>query len=106
MGNDRDPDARHHRLSHLPVPLGAIGRPAPEYSIRILDSGGRRVERGETGALHIGGVRGISLFKEYFRNEEATAAAFDADGFLNTGDQVTLLADGSRSALPIASRTC
>ena len=80
---------------HMPVPFGAIGRPAPEYNIRIVGPSGRRVERGETGALHIGGVRGISLFKEYFRNEEATAAAFDADGFLNTGDQVTLLADGS-----------
>lgn len=80
---------------HMPVPFGAIGRPAPEYNIRIVDSNGRQVQREETGALHIGGVRGISLFKEYFRNEEATVAAFDADGFLNTGDQVTLLADGS-----------
>jgi len=80
---------------HMPVPLGAIGRPAPEYNIRILGPDRRLVQRGETGALHIGGVRGVSLFKEYFRNAEATAAAFDADGFMDTGDQVTLLADGS-----------
>lgn len=80
---------------HMPVPLGSIGWAAPEYNIRILGPDGRQVQRGETGALHIGGVRGVSLFKEYFRNAEATAAAFDADGFMNTGDQVTLLADGS-----------
>lgn len=80
---------------HLPVPYGAIGRPAPEYSIRIVGPDGRPVPRGGTGTLHIGGLRGISLFKEYFRDEKATAAAFTADEFMNTGDQVTLLDDGS-----------
>lgn len=80
---------------HMPVPIGAIGRPAPEYNIRIVDQNGRPVKRGETGTLYIGGVRGVSLFREYFRNEDATAAAFDSDGFFNTGDQVTLLDDGS-----------
>lgn len=80
---------------HMPVQFGAIGRPAPEYNIRILGPDGRQVERGQTGALHVGGVRGVSLFKEYFRNEEATSAAFGPDGFMNTGDQVTLLDDGS-----------
>jgi crotonobetaine/carnitine-CoA ligase len=80
---------------HMPIPFGAIGRPAPEYDIRILDPDGRPVELGQTGALYIRGIRGISLFREYFRNEEATAAAFGADGLFNTGDQVTRLPDGS-----------
>lgn len=80
---------------HMPVPLGAIGRPAPEYDIRILDSNGRAVELGGTGALHIRGVRGVTLFREYFRNKEATDAAFGADGLFDTGDQVMRLPDGS-----------
>ncbi|WP_430396379.1 AMP-binding protein [Ferrovibrio sp.] len=80
---------------HLPVTYGAIGRAAPEYSIRILDGEGRPVQRGETGTIHIAGQRGVSLFQEYYRDPAATAAAFDAAGFFNTGDQVTLLDDGS-----------
>ena len=76
MGHDQTLTHGLIGFPHMPVPLGAIGRPAPEYNIRILGSDGHQVRRGETGALPIGGVRGISLFKEYFRNEEATAAAF------------------------------
>lgn len=80
---------------HLPVADGAIGRPAPEYTIRICDADGRPVRRGETGTIHIGGQRGVSLFSEYLGDEAATAAAFDEDGFFNTGDQVMVLQDGS-----------
>lgn len=79
---------------HMPVPFGTIGRPAPEYAIRILDSLGKPVEPGASGALYIRGIRGVSLFQEYFRNAEATESAFDDEGFFNTGDQVTLLEDG------------
>ena len=44
--------------------------------------------------LTIKGERGLSMFKEYDRNAEATASAFDAEGFFRTGDRVTLLEDG------------
>ena len=37
---------------------------------------------GEAGEV---AVRGACLFKEYWRNASATAAAFDADGFFRTG---------------------
>ncbi|MBP7063623.1 AMP-binding protein [Ferrovibrio sp.] len=80
---------------HLPVAYGAIGRAAPEYSLRILNAEGQPVQRGETGTIHIAGQRGVSLFQEYYRDPAATAAAFDSEGFFNTGDQVTLLDDGS-----------
>ena len=82
-------------LPHLPHRDGAIGRAAPEYAIRIVDPDGAPVARGETGELKIRGVRGVSLFAEYFRDSQATSQAFDDDGFFETGDRVTLLDDGA-----------
>ena len=38
--------------------------------------------------LFIRGVRGVSLFKAYYRNDEANEKAFDADGWFDTGDIV------------------
>jgi hypothetical protein len=35
-------------------------------------------------------VRGLMLFREYWGRPEATAAAFDADGYFLTGDTVSL----------------
>ena len=39
-------------------------------------------------------VRGSCLFLGYFKNEEATAAVMDADGWFHTGDMMTVDADG------------
>jgi crotonobetaine/carnitine-CoA ligase len=39
-------------------------------------------------------VRGLSLFAEYLNNPQATADAFDAQGWFITGDRVTLGQDG------------
>jgi crotonobetaine/carnitine-CoA ligase len=60
----------------------------------VSDPQGHPVKSGETGELTIKGVRGLSIFKEYDGNAEATAAAFDAEGFFRTGDRVTLLEGG------------
>ncbi|MBV8578159.1 MAG: AMP-binding protein [Acetobacteraceae bacterium] len=65
----------------------SMGRPAPEYQIRLLNDAGAPAEPGETGDLAIRGVRGLSLFAEYLEQPAATAAAFDQDGFLLTGDR-------------------
>ena len=54
----------------------------------------RAVPPGGVGELYVGGVRGVSLFLEYFRNPEATAAAFRADGLFITGDRVMRGPDG------------
>ena len=78
---------------HLPNAPLSMGRPAPEYGIRVTVDG-RPAQPGETGDLSILGVRGLSLFAEYLENPQATAEAFDADGYFQTGDRVTVGADG------------
>ena len=78
---------------HPDMPM-SMGRPAPEYELRVTHEDGAPVRPGETGDLAIRGVRGLSLFAEYASNPEATADAFDADGFFLTGDRVTLMPNG------------
>jgi len=72
----------------------SMGRPATTYGVAVLGDDGSPVAAGETGDLKIKGVPGISLFKEYLKNPEATAKAFDEDGWFITGDRVTLLENG------------
>jgi crotonobetaine/carnitine-CoA ligase len=79
---------------HSPPAEGAIGRPSLAHQVRISDPEGRPVQPGETGELTIKGIRGLSIFQAYDGNPDATAAAFDADGFFRTGDRVTLMEDG------------
>ena len=89
-----------HGIVDDPADPGAAlscGRPAPEYDIRVRRENGRAVEPGETGALFVRGVRGLSLFGGYLHDDAATAAAIDSDGWLDTGDQVTVNLDGSIS---------
>ena len=77
---------------HPDMPM-SMGRPAPEYELRVRDNG-RDVGPGETGDLLIKGVRGLSLFAEYAGNEAATNDSFDDDGFFITGDRVTVAENG------------
>ncbi|UOY01765.1 AMP-binding protein [Blastococcus sp. PRF04-17] len=76
---------------------GSMGRPAPEYEVAVLDDDGAPVEPGATGALHVRGRRGVSLFLEYLHDPEATARAFTPDGWLVTGDRARLEDDGTLS---------
>lgn len=75
---------------HHPGPAESIGRAAPEYDIRILNEGGRPAAPGETGQLYIRGVRGVTLFKEYYGNPRANAKAFDENGWFDTGDRIRI----------------
>ncbi|HVV43198.1 MAG TPA: AMP-binding protein [Nitrobacter sp.] len=72
----------------------AIGRAAPEYVIRVTDDDGQPTAVGDTGNLAIKGIPGLSLFKEYLHNEQATRDSFDDHGYFLTGDRVTLLDGG------------
>ncbi|MBN9225105.1 MAG: long-chain fatty acid--CoA ligase [Microbacterium sp. SCN 70-27] len=60
--------------------IGTVGPVLPGVGVRLAEDG--EIE-----------VRGINVFKEYWRNPEATAAAFDGDWFL-TGDLGSFDAEG------------
>lgn len=72
-----------------------IGRPAPGNEIAVLDDQGRNCDCGETGRLFVRGIRGITLFKEYYADVEATNASFVDGGWFDTGDMVTLGENGN-----------
>jgi crotonobetaine/carnitine-CoA ligase len=76
------------------TPPGCIGQPAVEYEVAIRAEDGSDAPAGTVGQLWIRGTPGLSLFLEYLNNPEATEAAFDADGWFNTGDQVVWEAEG------------
>jgi crotonobetaine/carnitine-CoA ligase len=73
-----------------PGPRGTIGRAAPEYDIQVRDDAGNPVAPGNSGHLYIRGVRGVSMFQEYYRNTEANQSAFDEDGWFDTGDLIKI----------------
>ena len=81
-----DPNVAH--------PAMAMGYASLAYEIEIRD-GTTRAQAGEVGKLWVRGVRGVSLFKEYYRDPEATSAAFDAKGWFSTGDLARQNEDGS-----------
>jgi crotonobetaine/carnitine-CoA ligase len=74
-------------------PLG-MGRPAAGYDVAVVRDDGSPVAVGEAGRLLVRGIPGISLFYEYLNNPEATAAAFDEHGWMDTGDLATVFEDG------------
>ena len=76
-------------LDH-PGPKFCIGRAAMGYDISIRRPDGSEIGAGERGALYIRGVRGVTLFKEYFKNPEATEKSFDSDGWFDTGDLIRM----------------
>ncbi|HXE17080.1 MAG TPA: AMP-binding protein [Stellaceae bacterium] len=82
-------------IPSLPCAEGGMGRPAPEYQIRVADDDGNQVAPGEIGNLEVRAQRGVGLFLEYYGDPAATVAAFTNDGYFRTGDRVTRLADGS-----------
>lgn len=53
---------------------GSMGKPTPLYNIGIVDNEGKPVKVGETGEIVVYAKRGENpaLFKEYYRNPEAT----------------------------------
>ncbi|WP_314097112.1 long-chain fatty acid--CoA ligase [Microbacterium foliorum] len=53
--------------------IGTVGPSLPGVGVRLADDG--EIE-----------VKGVNVFKEYWNNPEATAAAFSDDGWFHTGD--------------------
>jgi fatty-acyl-CoA synthase len=71
--------------------LSTVGRPLPGMEIRIVDRETRRpLPAGEVGEILVRGY----LTPGYYKDPERNAAAFDAEGFLVTGDLGVLGDDG------------
>lgn len=83
--------------THEPNRAMAVGKPSPDYQLRLLRSDGLETADEEAGELWIKGVPGLSLFAGYLGKPEVTAAAFDAEGWFQTGDLLIRHADGSYS---------
>jgi acyl-CoA synthetase (AMP-forming)/AMP-acid ligase II len=63
---------------------GSTGRPSkPMVDLAILDDDGNPLPNGQVGEVSI---RSVANFRGYWKNPEATAAAFTANGYFRTGD--------------------
>jgi acyl-CoA synthetase (AMP-forming)/AMP-acid ligase II/thioesterase domain-containing protein len=63
--------------------FASVGVPVSGFEVRIVDEEEKLLPSGREGHLQ---VRGPMVFKMYYNNPEATAAAFTADGWFRTGD--------------------
>jgi len=71
---------------------GSIGRAGvPGVSVQVRTAEGALCRPGEVGEIHL---RSPAVMKGYVDNPEATAAAFDANGWYRTGDLAQVDEDG------------
>ena len=64
-----------------------VGQVLPHIEIKIVDSEGKAVPRGETGEFC---TRGYSVMKGYWNDAEKTREAIDDGGWMHTGDLATM----------------
>jgi len=77
------PDDAKHKI-------GSTGKSFFHTRVRIVDSSGRELPRGEPGEIH---VQGPHNMKEYWNRPDATAETV-VDGWLHTGDIAVMDEDG------------
>ncbi|MEP7272900.1 MAG: AMP-binding protein [Acidobacteriota bacterium] len=81
-----------HRDDTLERRTQTVGMVLPEMEVQIVDPATRAVAGvDEAGELC---VRGYNVMKGYYNNPQATTAAIDAQGWLRTGDEATIDANG------------
>jgi acetyl-CoA synthetase/medium-chain acyl-CoA synthetase len=80
---------------HVPVKPGSMGKPSPGFTIGVVDDEGHEVPAGMEGdiAVKLTPTRPVGIFKEYWRNPEATANCIRGDWYI-TGDRAIKDADG------------
>ncbi|UOQ42939.1 AMP-binding protein [Halobacillus salinarum] len=72
--------------------VSSVGKAHPNVEVKIIDPAtGKEAEPGIPGELC---TRGYLVMKGYYKNEEATEAAIDEEGFLHTGDIAVMDQDG------------
>lgn len=71
--------------------LGTVGPMLSQIKWELRDQSGERLDPGSEGILW---VKGPSVVNEYFGDEDSSAGKFDADGWFNTGDVVSVDNDG------------
>ncbi|MCC8430013.1 AMP-binding protein [Reyranella aquatilis] len=67
--------------------VSTVGQVLPHIEIKIVDTEGRTVPRGETGEFC---TRGYSVMKGYWNDEAKTKEAVDEAGWMHTGDLATM----------------
>jgi fatty-acyl-CoA synthase len=67
--------------------VSTVGQVLPHIEIKIVDTEGKAVPRGETGEFC---TRGYSVMKGYWNDAEKTAEAIDSGGWMHTGDLATM----------------
>ncbi|MEM4406284.1 MAG: AMP-binding protein [Candidatus Methanomethylicaceae archaeon] len=72
---------------------GSVGWPNFGMEVKIVDDERKEVPVGELGEIAIKGEPGISLFKEYYKNPEATTEVL-VDGWFYSGDYGRIDEDG------------
>ena len=77
--------------AHTLSKIGSVGKPVVNLDVRILGPGDAPVEPGAQGEI---ALRGPKVVSGYWKNPDATAAAFTADGWFRTGDIGHLDQDG------------
>ena len=79
----------------LEVRAGSMGKPSPSLSVAVIDEDGAVQAPGGEGdiAVRVRPERPVGIFKEYWRDPEATAAAQRGDWYV-TGDRARVDEDG------------
>jgi len=72
----------------LPVRPGSMGKPTPGFDVQVVDEEGGPLAPGEEGhiAVRVAPERPLGMFAGYYRDDDATAAAFHG-GWYFTGDK-------------------
>jgi acyl-CoA synthetase (AMP-forming)/AMP-acid ligase II len=77
--------------AHTLSKIGSVGKPVVNLDVRILGPDDAPVEPGAQGEI---ALRGPKVVSGYWKNPDATQAAFTADGWFRTGDIGHLDKDG------------
>ena len=71
--------------------IGSVGKPIGPMEIKVVDDDGNELPADEVGELLL---RMAGKQREYYKDDEATAATWTDDGWLRSGDLAYLDADG------------